>query len=45
MLRLNLTYLSKMYYFKFFSINLLNFLEDDKPIVLIYLPNVIVKTQ
>ena len=57
MLGPNRLYLLKMYDFRFFSINLVNFsyphlLEylflvshDDKPILLIYLSNVFVKTQ
>ena len=57
MLGLNMFYLPKMYYFRFFSLNYVNFsyshlLEylslmshDDNLILPIYLPNVFAKTQ
>ena len=57
MLRPSMPYFPKMYYFKYFSINQMNFsyphlLEylplmshDDKPILPIYLPNVFAEIQ
>ena len=57
MLGPSMPYLPKMYYFRFFSINLVNFsyphlleylllmFHDDKSILPIYLPNVFAKTQ